>query len=100
MRPFNFNQEVQDSDAKMIEIIERDKLHRWNAINYARVTHPAHGTVIVPHSSKLSAIMCAAELWECTWISVIHAQVWAAEMSTNERKANYDYQRKRIGQSD
>jgi len=43
------------------------------------VVHPVHGTVVVPHSSNLTAIQNAAEVWRCDWAEITDAQVWAAE---------------------
>lgn len=42
---------------------KRAREHRWNVPGRSRVSHPAHGTVVVPHSSNLAAIMNAAEVW-------------------------------------
>ena len=42
---------------------ERAREHRWNVPGRSRVTHPDHGTIVVPHSSNLAAIMNAAEVW-------------------------------------
>lgn len=58
---------------------ERERERRWSATGRARVIHPAHGTVVVPHSSNLAAIMNAAEVWRCDWAEITDAQVWAAE---------------------
>ena len=43
----------------------RARIHRWSVPGRARVTHPAHGSVVVPHCSNLAAIL--------------DAQVWAAQ---------------------
>jgi hypothetical protein len=43
------------------------------------VIHPKYGETIVPCASKLAAIMCAAEVWKCHWMEVIHAEVWRNE---------------------
>lgn len=58
---------------------KRAREHRWNAPARARVIHPAHGTVVVPHCSNLAAIQNAAEVWRCEWTEITDAQVWAAE---------------------
>lgn len=58
---------------------ERARLERWRAKGTARVTHPARGTVVVPCSSNLTAIMNAAEVWRCDWMEVRGAEVRAAE---------------------
>ena len=57
---------------------ERAREHRWNVPGRARVVHPDHGTVVVPHSSNLAAIMNAAEVWRCDWAEITDAKVWAA----------------------
>lgn len=57
----------------------RARESRWNAPGRARVVHPVHGTVVVPHSSNLTAIQNAAEVWRCDWAEITDAQVWAAE---------------------
>lgn len=41
----------------------RARIHRWSVPGRARVTHPAHGSVVVPHCSNLAAILNAAEVW-------------------------------------
>ena len=60
MRPFNFtdgpNQARRSAE-------ERARFHRWNVPGKSRVTHPDHGSVVVPHISNLAAIMNAAEVW-------------------------------------
>lgn len=58
---------------------ERSRLERWRAKGISRVTHPARGTVVVPNSSNLTAIMNAAEVWRCDWAEIMDAQVRAAE---------------------
>ena len=68
---------------------ERERGHRWSAPGRARVIHPAHGTVVVPHSSNLAAIMNAAEVWRCDWAEITDAQVWAAEPGDVPVKAPY-----------
>lgn len=46
----------------------RARIHRWSVPGRARVTHPAHGSVVVPHCSNLAAILNAAEVWGCNWV--------------------------------
>ena len=58
---------------------KRARESRWSAPGRARVVHPVHGTVVVPHSSNLTAIQNAAEVWRCDWAEITDAQVWAAE---------------------
>ena len=58
----------------------RDTLRElWKRPGVARVIHPKYGSVVVPCSSKLSAIMCAAAVWGCHWHKIHDAEVWAAE---------------------
>lgn len=45
--------------------IERARAHRWLARGKARVTHGKYGSVILPSSSKLTALENAAEFWKC-----------------------------------
>ncbi len=68
---------------------ERERAHRWEAPGRARVVHPAHGTVVVPHSSNLAAIMNAAEVWRCDWAEIMDAEVWAAEPGDIPAKMPY-----------
>ena len=58
---------------------EQDRRRRWSATGTARVSHPAHKSVVVPCSSKLSAIMNAAEVWGCEWTELRDAEVWRAD---------------------
>lgn len=58
---------------------ERSRRERWRAKGTARVTHPVRGTVVVPCSSKLAAIMNAAEVWQCDWTKLRDAEVRAPE---------------------
>lgn len=61
------------------EAEERARKARWNAKGVVRVSHPAHGTVVVPHSSNYAAILNAAEVWGCDWVTILDAEVWRAE---------------------
>ena len=56
----------------------RARIHRWSVPGRARATHPAHGSVVVPHCSNLAAVLNAAEVWGCDWVEILDAQVWAA----------------------
>lgn len=58
---------------------ERERRNRWNAPGRARVTHPRHGSVIVPHSSNFAAIQNAAEYWKCDWPEITDAEVQRVE---------------------
>jgi hypothetical protein len=44
----------------------------------ARVEHPAHGSVVVPHRSNYAALLNAAEVWRCDWMEIRDAKVWVA----------------------
>ena len=59
--------------------VERARRERWEPKSLARVTHPAHGSVVVPHRSNLAAILNAAEVWGCEWIEITDATVYVAE---------------------
>lgn len=59
---------------KMAE--ERSRRDRWAHKCKARVVDPKRGEVIVPCASPFAAILCAAEVWKCDWIEIIHAEVW------------------------
>ena len=59
--------------------VERSRRERWDSKGLARVTHPAHGSVVVPHRSNLAAILNAAEVWGCDWMEIKDATVYAAE---------------------
>lgn len=43
------------------------------------MTHPKHGTVVVPHASKYAAILCAADVWKCDWTKIMDAEIWRYE---------------------
>lgn len=58
---------------------ERSHQNRWNAKGAARVIDPVRGTVVVPCSCSLSALLCAAEVWGCDWTEIRDAKVWLAE---------------------
>lgn len=59
--------------------VERSRRERWEPKSLARVTHPNHGSVVVPHRSNLAAVMNAAEVWGCDWMEITDATVYAAE---------------------
>lgn len=79
MRPFNFTTDGPRPAGRSAE--DRARFHRWNAPGKSRVTHPAHGSVVVPHTSNLAAIMNAAEVWRCDWVTILDAKVWAVDPS-------------------
>lgn len=53
----------------------RNRKLRWATKNRAQVIHPTYGNIIVPHLSNLSAIICAAEIWNCEWSKILDAEV-------------------------
>ena len=59
---------------------ERARRHSWRAQGKARVVHKKFGSIVVPCSSKLTALMNAAEVWHCGWTELREAEVWAADM--------------------
>jgi len=61
------------------DTVERSRRERWEPKSLARVTHPAHGSVVVPHRSNLAAILNAAEVWGCDWMEIKDATVYVAE---------------------
>ena len=63
-------------------VAERSRRERWAAGGVARVVHPHHGSVVVPHHSNYSALLNAAEVWGCDWLEIRDAQVWAAPGET------------------
>ncbi|OUQ78759.1 hypothetical protein [Flavonifractor sp. An100] len=79
MKPFNFNEGSREQIWRTTR--ERARIHRWQAQGRSRVDHPAHGSVVVPHASNLAAILNAAEVWRCDWVTILDAKVWAADPS-------------------
>ena len=77
MKPFNFNDGSREQIRRDAQA--RARFHRWQAPGRARVEHPAHGSVVVPHCSNLAALLNAAEVWGCNWVEILDAQVWAAQ---------------------
>lgn len=75
MRPFRFDREYQARRSA----VKRNRIQRWNVPGKSRVTHPDHGSVVVPHASNLSAVMNAAEVWGCDWVKILDAEVWAVD---------------------
>ena len=61
------------------DAVERSRRERWDNKSLARVTHPNHGSVVVPHRSNLAAVMNAAEIWGCDWMEIKDATVYVAE---------------------
>ena len=60
MKPFNFNEGSREQTR--CEAVARARFHRWQAPGRSRVVHPAHGSIVVPHTSDLAAILNAARL--------------------------------------
>uniref|UniRef100_A0AAU8B825 Uncharacterized protein n=1 Tax=Dulem virus 34 TaxID=3145752 RepID=A0AAU8B825_9CAUD len=69
----------QERQERHAAAVERERAERWRAKGVARVIHPAHGSVVVPHSSNYAAILNAAEAWRCDWVEILDAEVWRAE---------------------
>ncbi len=64
-----------ERDRVLASAAKRSRERRWNAPGRARVVHPTYGTVVVPHSSNLAAIMNAAEVWCCGWTEITDAHL-------------------------
>lgn len=64
---------TEEREAIHRRAIERERENRWNAKGRACVTHPKYGSVVVPHSSNLAALMNAAEYWGCDWSEITDA---------------------------
>lgn len=60
---------------------ERDRRQRWAAKGRVRVTHPNHGSVVVPNSSNFVALLNAAEVWGCDWLEIRDAEIQSADRS-------------------
>lgn len=50
--------------------LQKARAQRWCARGKARVTHERFGSVIVPCSSKLTALENAAEFWKCEYSDI------------------------------
>lgn len=70
---------TEEREAIHRRAIERERKNRWNAKGRACVTHPKYGSVVVPHSSNLAALMNAAEYWGCDWSEITGASVMVAK---------------------
>lgn len=70
---------TEEREAIHRRAIERERENRWNAKGRACVTHPKYGSVVVPHSSNLAALMNAAEYWGCDWSEITDASVMVAK---------------------
>lgn len=76
MYPTEYQKEFErELDKRQNDIEKRNRKLRWATKNRAQVIHPAYGSVIVPHLSNLSAIICAAEIWKCEWYKILDAEV-------------------------
>ena len=51
-------------------VMERSRRERWAAPGKSKVTHQDHGSVVVPHRSNYAALLCAAEVWGCSWVEI------------------------------
>lgn len=80
---------VSNEAAYRRDAAERSRNQRWSAGGVARVTHPAYGTVVVPHHSNLAAVMNAAEVWGCKWSDILDAEVWQAAPDEQPVKMPY-----------
>lgn len=67
----------------------RERRIRWSAPGKSRVTHRDHGALIVPHSSNLSAILCAADIWQCDWCDILDAKVELCDQSLPPTKTPF-----------
>jgi hypothetical protein len=73
------------------QLEERSRRERWRAKGRSRVTHPAHGSVVVPHGSNFAALLNAADVWGCDWLEIRGAEVWAAEPGATAAKMPIHY---------
>lgn len=73
----------------------RARKMRWTAKGRARVTHPDHGSVIVPHYSNFAAIENAAEFWKVDPIDILDAKVeWVPDTEGPVRRPREFYRKK------
>ena len=70
---------TEEREAIHRRAIERERENRWNAKGRACAAHPKYGSVVVPHSSNLAALMNAAEYWDCDWSEITGASVMVAK---------------------
>lgn len=54
---------------------------RWSKTAKARVTHPVFGSVIVPCGSCFASILCAADIWNVPFVSLLDARVEDCDQS-------------------
>lgn len=73
------------------KLAERNRRERWSAKGRSRVTHPSHGSVVVPHGSNFAALLNAADVWGCDWLEIRGAKVWAAEPGETVAKMPIHY---------
>ena len=52
---------TEEREALHRRAYQRSREERWNAPGRSRVVHPKYGSVVVPHSSNLTALLNAAE---------------------------------------
>lgn len=67
-------QRIDDRSKKIDAIREL-----WRRPGVARVIDKKYGEIVVPCSSKLSALICAAAVWGCHWTKIKDAEVMAVE---------------------
>lgn len=70
---------------------ERDRRQRWAAKGRVRVTHPDHGSVVVPNSSNFVALLNAAEVWGCDWLELRDAVIQGVDRSEPVSKMPIHY---------
>lgn len=72
---------LKEKPGERAAAIERSRKMRWKAPGAAKVTDKLRGSVVVPHASKFAALLCAAEVWWCSWMDLEGASVWKADPS-------------------
>ena len=70
---------TEEREALHRRAYQRSRVERWNAPGRSRVVHPKYGSVVVPHSSNLTALLNAAEYWGCDWLEIRDAEVLATK---------------------
>ena len=70
---------TEEREALHRRAYQRSREERWNAPGRSRVAHQKYGSVVVPHSSNLTALLNAAEYWGCDWLEIRDAEVLATK---------------------
>ena len=70
---------TEEREALHRRAYQRSREERWNDPGRSRVVHPKYGSVVVPHSSNLTALLNAAEYWGCDWLEIRDAEVLATK---------------------